>query len=162
MRLSKQFQVCLFIYLFFLRKILNAQKHNSSKNQLKNKNKETKYNKDNNFLRKKLLRGRNCLFYVLVLFVRLKLLRRKYQHTSFCLDSLIYYTTKIIHIQERFVLFCSYKRNNEISYPNRNNFLEKNLIVNDRINNFINLLKNVLALFRHEHEQHTNNLFLQF
>ena len=70
------------------------------------------------FCAKKLLRGGNCLFYVLVLFVRLKLFRKKNKQTCFCLDNLIYYTTKSNHTQERFVLFCSYKRNNEISYPN--------------------------------------------
>ena len=54
MRLLRQSQSCL---LFYLRKILSAQKRKLKQNQLTNKNKPAKNDKDNGFLHaQKLLR----------------------------------------------------------------------------------------------------------
>ena len=51
MRLSRQFQACLFIYLFFIfyKKISCAQKHSQANMNQQNKIKQTLNNKDNNF-----------------------------------------------------------------------------------------------------------------
>ena len=86
MRLSRQFQTCLF---FFYQKILNAQKHKSIQTNQQNKKSEQKTTKATIFGTQKLLRG------VLVLFLCSKSLRKKNKQAWNGPDNLICNTTAL-------------------------------------------------------------------
>ena len=114
MRLSRQFQAC----LFFSRKIFWAyKKANQPKPTNKKKIVEQKKNNGNGILRaQKLLRGWKLFVWVLVLFVRAKYFRKKTKQTRNCLDNLnsLYYfvilTYKTKHCVGFFAQTCKTKQ----------------------------------------------------
>ena len=97
MRLSRQFQACLFIY-FFYEKISRAQKHSQANINQQNKIKKTLNKKCNNFSQaQKLLRGWKSFVFRLVVFVRLKPFSKKINRLEFVLITSFYYTNNKPH-----------------------------------------------------------------
>ena len=87
MRLSRQFQACLF---FFTKKISRVKNTSQAKMNLQNKFKQTLTNKNNNFsCVLKLLRGWKPFVLCFVLLLRSRLFRKKNKQASNFFDNLI-------------------------------------------------------------------------
>ena len=84
-----------YLYFFFTKKSW-AHKCKLKQNQLTNKNKQTKNNKGNGFLRAKTFKGWKLFVCVLILFVRSRILRKKeISKLEIVLVASIYYTTDV-------------------------------------------------------------------
>ena len=99
---TRPFQTCLFIFIFFYEKISPQQKHSQANINQQNKVKQTLNNKGNNFLRAETSKreGESRLFCVLVLFVRAKSFRKKeLNRLEIVLITSFYYTTNVYPYQ---------------------------------------------------------------